>query len=482
MKNNIPNNIEDLLQQAGSSVRLSDTEKNTQRTLLMTHIEQKKKQKWYTAILHAQTTRFVVAPLTICLLVVTGVSASSLDAYPGDILYGIKTNIVEPVVALVQFSDEAEVLYEKKLTERRLDEVLVLAARNTLNDVDKESLVSEAERHLTILSKSTETLSPEFAVEILSDTEATLRAYEKLFSRVDEKETTDILSSHVAILNKKRLTNEMQISGSYVKKEDAEKKSQDIKEFLALVQGGVDLEGQMQGALEAQAQLRLAEEALHSGEENISAGSYTQAMLSFSRASRFIREAQVVFNTGVYLAIRPQTVERATTDSIRVNDEAPVAIAIAPIKKESSELVNEATMLSKQVTASFAQETSMVSVEVIDSEDVYEIFKTLIKSNIGNYEITPVSVMKTFPGVRPEDFNNVNTEHGVYIMTEIGLLLQANGSLENDNTEEISEAGERQLLLNIALRLKVEFVTRTDVEYIVGIIKIKESSIETSLE
>ena len=50
----------------------------------------------------------------------------------------------------------------------------------------------------------------------------------------------------------------MQISGSYVKKEDAEKKSQDIKEFLALVQGGVDLEGQMQGALEAQAQLRLA--------------------------------------------------------------------------------------------------------------------------------------------------------------------------------------------------------------------------------
>jgi hypothetical protein len=69
----------------------------------------------------------MAAAFAAALLIVGGVSVAAEGSLPGDVLYPVKVSINERVVDLAAVSEKADVRWETKVAERRLDEVKKLA-------------------------------------------------------------------------------------------------------------------------------------------------------------------------------------------------------------------------------------------------------------------------------------------------------------------------------------------------------------------
>lgn len=98
--------------------------------------------------------RMVYQGLAFCLMVVVGggmVSASK-GSLPGNILYPLKVNVVEPVHGVFLFSTEAKIQYHGRLATERLIEAEKLESTNEL-DTAKETQIS------TLLKNHTEALN-----------------------------------------------------------------------------------------------------------------------------------------------------------------------------------------------------------------------------------------------------------------------------------------------------------------------------------
>ena len=149
----------------------------------------------------AYLTRPATATMLLMLVVLSGVTASATTgALPGDTLYPLKVNIMEPVRGLFAFSQEDKATWQAALTDTRLREVEQLAVKRTLTP---EEGIRSQERFDTSLAMTQETIqelskqNPDAAAELDASFTASLDEHERILSVLSStttKEETEIHS------------------------------------------------------------------------------------------------------------------------------------------------------------------------------------------------------------------------------------------------------------------------------------------------
>lgn len=81
-----------------------------------------------------------------------GVAFASTDSLPGEVLYSIKTKIVEPIFASVQIGGQAKADYQFALAEKRVKEAEILNESGSLDNLTKLELKNSFENHIAVAS------------------------------------------------------------------------------------------------------------------------------------------------------------------------------------------------------------------------------------------------------------------------------------------------------------------------------------------
>lgn len=92
---------------------------------------------------------------------------ASIKSEPGDSLYAVKVDVVEPIVGLVQFTEYDKLAYEVSLMERRLEEVQALVRDETLSSIE----VDVIERQVMARMNSINALLEEDTDQSITDTQ-----------------------------------------------------------------------------------------------------------------------------------------------------------------------------------------------------------------------------------------------------------------------------------------------------------------------
>ncbi len=85
----------------------------------------------------------VLAAVAVIVLLVSGTSYASALSLPGDLLYGMKINIIEPIGLALRFSEESKNEYRILLLQKRVAELESLQQRGGI-DEDAQKASSEA--------------------------------------------------------------------------------------------------------------------------------------------------------------------------------------------------------------------------------------------------------------------------------------------------------------------------------------------------
>lgn len=220
-----PKHIIDLLR----SVTLSEEERSSMRSTLLAHIHttttrQAIPSPWAHFFL---TKRFQASVLSMIIILTYGTSATfaAEGSLPGDVLYPIKTKVIEPVKRLViARSPEAEATFETKLLEKRLEEAEALDTKKDLNP-ELATIVREGihkqnsrakEKIIDIEKKSGESVSQDMqpAIEAsMSIPSNVLQKEQRAKSRLDGKNDhkralNGVREQHKHILEKLDLTDD----------------------------------------------------------------------------------------------------------------------------------------------------------------------------------------------------------------------------------------------------------------------------------
>ncbi|HYC34467.1 MAG TPA: DUF5667 domain-containing protein [Candidatus Paceibacterota bacterium] len=97
--------------------------------------------------------RFVYAAIAV-FLVTGGTALASLDSVPGDILYPVKTHIVEKVPDAFAWTSEAKARRNSKKFEERVKEFEVLAEKGRLDEKTAEQIDTEVRKELDAFSRN----------------------------------------------------------------------------------------------------------------------------------------------------------------------------------------------------------------------------------------------------------------------------------------------------------------------------------------
>lgn len=137
----------------------------------------------------------VIITVLAFVLVGGGVSYAAEGSVPGDALYPVKVKVNENVVSALAVSDEAKARWEARLAERRLEEAEVLAADGRLDEDTgaelEERFREHAERTQERVTTIAEKRGPESAATLSSHFESSLKAHEKVLSRLSDDPKAD---------------------------------------------------------------------------------------------------------------------------------------------------------------------------------------------------------------------------------------------------------------------------------------------------
>jgi len=92
----------------------------------------------------------------LLIISISGVTYTSASSLPGDVLYPIKTGVVESVLDVVNRAPEDRIVWEEEKVERRIVEAEVLAKQGRLDDKKLEGLERSIEKSSRAFVKAVE--------------------------------------------------------------------------------------------------------------------------------------------------------------------------------------------------------------------------------------------------------------------------------------------------------------------------------------
>ena len=110
--------------------------------------------------------RKLAAGMTITSLGCTSLAFASTASLPDELLYPVKTDIVEPLVELVKLSAESKQEYQIALANERLEELIALEQDNKLDAELRREIESDFVEHITEAETYPETETSEDALAL----------------------------------------------------------------------------------------------------------------------------------------------------------------------------------------------------------------------------------------------------------------------------------------------------------------------------
>ncbi len=136
------------------------------------------------------TPTMIVLPIVALLI---GVFVLAEGSIPGNVLYGLKTKIAEPMAGIFSIDKEEQVEWDERLIERRLKEVEKLVAKNKLNETSRitinESLKNRTESFIfNVQNLVNEKKDITEITDLKLRLEAVLSAYQNILSNLSLNE------------------------------------------------------------------------------------------------------------------------------------------------------------------------------------------------------------------------------------------------------------------------------------------------------
>ena len=441
---------EELLRKAGKDVHISDAEKSSIRTNLLRTINTPAPKSWWSIVIHANLVRFGVVPLVIVVFLVGGsVTVASADTLPGDFLYAVKTEILEPIQGFAHVKTEEKITYKQSLAEKRLQEMVELESVGQLDDREEDLLLARFDEYQGEVSKGAEGISTEELVEVESRFESSLRAHGRIFAQANREDVEEKIQTRVtrALQSRSKAEQELGVSKDNLK-DVADRKRLEAKETIVSARDSIGVAENTRIKLQAETQVDLADQAIEEGEESIETGAFAQAIVFFEKAKRFAREADTVFSAQQKYALAPRE----------------FSITAANILEEKTRAPIQETTISEDMSASGT--LLMAEVETKELEiNVYDYFEQKISEFAGGQN-TPSVYMQIFHGLWAKDFRGVTARSGVYEVSDEKVDFVEAGELD-DLAQQIESVGHTQLLINIATRLGIELITTENVDSII---------------
>jgi hypothetical protein len=193
----------DILGNAGREYSLSDSERAKMRRVISEYTHFKPLPRPATTLHFSFSWRYLVhQPLAMALVLVlflgSGMSYAAETALPGDALYTIKTMVNEPVRVALATNPEAHAEIQIELAERRIEEAVTLAAEGRLESATEQTLVAAFEEHASYAAAEVEAIDSEdapTATELSSRFETRLAAHAEVIAELsdaDEMPTREI--------------------------------------------------------------------------------------------------------------------------------------------------------------------------------------------------------------------------------------------------------------------------------------------------
>lgn len=215
------------------AIRLTQNEKKAIRSRLAAYLEQHPVQQDQNAlILHRFTFKFSYVAMALILTVVlssTGISYAAEGAVPGDLLYPVKVDVLEPLHAAVVLTPTAKLQWEVTKVDRRLKEAEALIQRDSLSPAISTNLsqrvqntANTIDRHIASLKANDNFAAAAGATSALS---AILQAHAEVLTHLAthnsaEHQPTALLSTIIS--QTQNLQNEQNDLVNEVSQQDPE--------------------------------------------------------------------------------------------------------------------------------------------------------------------------------------------------------------------------------------------------------------------
>jgi len=139
--------------------------------------------------------RIALSSMLFVVLVAGSVSALASNELPGDLFYGVKTDVNEKVEGLLLKADPAEeVAFQQDQVETRVNEIQTLAESNSLTQAKQEIAEKALNSNVEDLSANLTTLSaqaPNAAITVTASLEQTLKANKAAIESTPDSSTTE---------------------------------------------------------------------------------------------------------------------------------------------------------------------------------------------------------------------------------------------------------------------------------------------------
>lgn len=265
----------------------------------------------------------VIAVIT--LMVGGGTSLAAESALPGDTLYPVKVSVNEEVWGAFAISDEAKARLAANLAERRLQEATTLAAEGKLTAEAQAEIESRFNTHVEKFEAKANKLAAKgkanAAAELSSNLETSLKVHSRILdsfefeaeteaeaeadadadTRVKVRPLTTAIKVGIGTIEKTRANAETKVSAGALSDVEAaaEGKLKAATNKIAEARGAIERTRGLVHAsatAEAEATLKLAEEAMTEGKAELEADKFAEAFISFDRAHRLAQEAHLLIN------------------------------------------------------------------------------------------------------------------------------------------------------------------------------------------
>lgn len=185
------------------------------------------------AFVYSQHTRVLLASCLVLAISLGGVTYASGKSLPGNLLYPIKTKVVEPMLDVVNSAPEKKIVWEEQKVTRRIIEAEMLAEKDELND----ERLKELERNI---EKSSIAFAEAINVVASSTTTSTSSARER--AEGQKREFRRKINERKEVFNKEKDEKEKNIKRETedVKRESEREKVRRLKATAIRVVDGED--------------------------------------------------------------------------------------------------------------------------------------------------------------------------------------------------------------------------------------------------
>lgn len=139
------------------------------------------------AFIYSQHTRVILTSCLILVLSIGGATYASGTSLPGDLLYPIKTRVVEPMLDIVNSAPEKKIVWEEQKVERRIVEAEMLAEKDKLDEEKLVALEQSIEKSSVTFAKAVNAVASSTATATSSAKEQAENRKQEFRKKINER-------------------------------------------------------------------------------------------------------------------------------------------------------------------------------------------------------------------------------------------------------------------------------------------------------